>query len=149
MASSKFFKKQTDSRFFREQAEKCAELARRTFDEDCRERFEKLQRTYHHLAEMEDRQAGALNAPSGDTRRAGEPDAFIVGHLGILRNESKVSRVSAAVTDLRNYSRVSSADTEPINWHCRSMSAFGGKADITIASSANEPIFRRTGRWVT
>ena len=61
MASSKFFKKRTNSRFFREQAEKCAELARRTFDEDCRERFERLQRTYHHLAEMEDRQAGALH----------------------------------------------------------------------------------------
>ena len=71
MASSKFFTKHTDFRFFREQAEKCAELARRTLDEDCRERFEELQRTYRHLAEMEDGQAGALNAPSGDTRRAG------------------------------------------------------------------------------
>ena len=73
MASSKFFRKKPDAKFFIDQAEKCAELARRTLDDDCRARFEKLQRTYHQLAEMEDRQAGALNASFSDTqhRRAG------------------------------------------------------------------------------
>ena|SRR5215475_1270667 len=44
------------AKFFRRQAEKCAELARRTHDDESRERCEKLQRTYSHLADMEERQ---------------------------------------------------------------------------------------------
>ena len=71
MAFSKLFRNKPDSKFFKDQAEKCAELARQTLDEDCRERFEKLQRTYHHLAEMEDQQAGALDLGATLHRRAG------------------------------------------------------------------------------
>jgi hypothetical protein len=73
MASSEFFRKKADPKFFKDQAEKCAKLARQTLDEDCRERFEKLQRTYHHLAEMENQQAGALKASLGKSqhKRAG------------------------------------------------------------------------------
>jgi hypothetical protein len=41
----------------RRQAEKCAELAKRTHDEDSRQRCEQLQRTYTHLAEVEEGQA--------------------------------------------------------------------------------------------
>jgi len=45
------------AKFFRRQAEKCADLARRTHDEDSRQRCEQLERTYCYLAEMEERQA--------------------------------------------------------------------------------------------
>ena len=44
-------------KFLRRQAEKCAELAKRTHDEDSRQRCEQLQRTYTHLAEVEEGQA--------------------------------------------------------------------------------------------
>src|SRR5262249_27616537 len=43
-------------KFLRRQAEKCAELARRTHDEDSRQRCEQLQRTYTYLAEVEEGQ---------------------------------------------------------------------------------------------
>jgi len=43
-------------KFLRRQAEKCAELAKRTHDEDSRQRCEQLQRTYTYLAEVEERQ---------------------------------------------------------------------------------------------
>ena len=71
MASSKFSNKQTDSKFFRKQAERCGDLARRTYDEDGRQRWEQLQRTYCRLAEMEEQQAN--NASRGDMahKRAG------------------------------------------------------------------------------
>jgi hypothetical protein len=42
------------AKFFRKQAERCADLARRTNDEDSRERCEQLQRTYRYLAETEE-----------------------------------------------------------------------------------------------
>ena len=45
------------AKFFRRQAEKCANLAKRTHDEDSRQRCEQLERTYYYLAEMEERQA--------------------------------------------------------------------------------------------
>ena len=45
------------AKFFRKQAEKCADLARRTHDEDSRKRCEQLERTYCYLAETEERQA--------------------------------------------------------------------------------------------
>ena len=64
MASTKFFKRQ---------AERCADLARRTHDEDSRHRCEQLQRTYRYLAEMEELQSSELNAPSGDTARTRTP----------------------------------------------------------------------------
>ena len=66
MAFSKFSNKQADSKFFRQQAEKCADLARRTYDEDGRERWKQLQRTYCHLAEIEEQQAGKLRASHSD-----------------------------------------------------------------------------------
>lgn len=49
--------KMASVKFLRRQAEKCAELARRTHDDDSRQRCEQLQRTYSHLAEVEERQA--------------------------------------------------------------------------------------------
>jgi len=66
MAYSRFSNKQADSKFFRQQAEKCADLARRTYDEDGRERWKQLQRTYCHLAEMEEQQIGKLHASRSD-----------------------------------------------------------------------------------
>jgi hypothetical protein len=45
-------------KFLRRQAEKCAELAKRTHDEDSRQRCEQLQRTYTHLAEVEEGKGG-------------------------------------------------------------------------------------------
>jgi hypothetical protein len=62
MTSSKFSKRQADLKFFKQQAEKCADLARRTYDEDGRERWMHLQRTYFHLAEIEEQQARKLHA---------------------------------------------------------------------------------------
>jgi len=53
--------------FFRRQAERCAEIARRTHDEDSRERCEQLRQTYCRLAEMEEQQA--RQRPSGVLRR--------------------------------------------------------------------------------
>jgi len=57
------------AKFLRKQAEKCADLARRTLDEESRERCEQLRRTYTHLAEMEERQADELSASSGNATR--------------------------------------------------------------------------------
>ena len=45
------------AKFFRKQAEKCAGMARRTHDEDSRQRCEQLERTYCYLAEVEEREA--------------------------------------------------------------------------------------------
>jgi len=50
---------------FRIQAEKCAALAKQTHDEESRERFMQLQRSFLHLAETEEQQerlAGQLSA---------------------------------------------------------------------------------------
>ena len=55
------------TKFFLRQAERCADLARRTHDEDSQHRCEQLQRTYRYLAEMEERQSNELNASSSDT----------------------------------------------------------------------------------
>ena len=46
--------------FFRRQAERCAEIARRTHDEDSRERCEQLRQTYCRLAETEEQQTPHL-----------------------------------------------------------------------------------------
>jgi len=54
-------------KFLRRQAEKCADLARRTLDEDERQRWERLQRVYCRLADTEEQQAGELNSSSDDT----------------------------------------------------------------------------------
>lgn len=53
------------AKFLRRQADRCADLARRTHDEESRERCEQLRRTYSHLADMEEQQTGSLNASSG------------------------------------------------------------------------------------
>ena len=42
------------AKFLRRQAERCSDLARRTEDEDSRQRYEHLQRTYCYLAETEE-----------------------------------------------------------------------------------------------
>lgn len=57
------------AKFLRRQADRCADLPRRTHDEDSRERCELLRRTYCHLAEMEERQTSDLNASSRDAER--------------------------------------------------------------------------------
>ena len=64
MASAKFL---ASAKFFEAQAEKCGDLARRTHDEDCRDRYERLQHVYRHLAEMEDQKTA--EAPGDPTRR--------------------------------------------------------------------------------
>ena len=55
------------AKFLRRQADRCADLARRTHDEDSRERCERLHRTYCSLAETEEQQTADLNASSGDS----------------------------------------------------------------------------------
>ena len=55
------------SKFLRRQAEKCADLARRSVDEDERQRWERLQNVYCDLAGAEEQQAGELNSSSDDT----------------------------------------------------------------------------------
>jgi hypothetical protein len=42
------------AKFLRRQAEKCADLARLTNDEDARQRYEQLQRTYRFLADADE-----------------------------------------------------------------------------------------------
>ena len=44
---------------FRNQAEKCAALAKQTHDEDSRQRLVQLERTFLHLAESEEQQLAA------------------------------------------------------------------------------------------
>jgi hypothetical protein len=49
-------RKMASVKFLRRQAEKCAELAKRTHDEDSRQRCEQLQHTYTYLADVEEGQ---------------------------------------------------------------------------------------------
>jgi hypothetical protein len=60
------------TKFFIRQAERCADLARRTHDEDSRHRCEQLQRTYRYLAEMEVRQSNELDASTSDAGRTAD-----------------------------------------------------------------------------
>lgn len=55
------------SKFFRRQADKCADLARQGHDADGRQRWAELQRTYCYLAEMEEQQTGELSKPSDNS----------------------------------------------------------------------------------
>jgi len=55
------------AKYFRAQAERCADLARRTHDQDSRERYQRLQRVYCHLGEMEDQKT--VEASGHPTRR--------------------------------------------------------------------------------
>ena len=57
------------AKFLRRQADRCADLAKRTHDEESRERCEQLRRTYCQLAEMEEQQTADLNASPGDSER--------------------------------------------------------------------------------
>ena len=52
------------AKFLRKQAERCADLARRTTDEDSRKRYERLQRTFCYLVELEEQET-AEALPSG------------------------------------------------------------------------------------
>ena len=57
------------AKFYRKQAEKCAGMARRTHDEDSRQRCEQLERTYCYLAEVEEREADdPEHSPAAKTR---------------------------------------------------------------------------------
>jgi len=47
---------------FRNQAKRCADLARRTHDQDSRQRLMRLEVTYLQLAETEEQLAGQLSA---------------------------------------------------------------------------------------
>ena len=55
------------SKFFRRQADKCADLARQVHDVDGRKRWAELHRTYCYLAEMEEQQTGELSKPSDNS----------------------------------------------------------------------------------
>jgi hypothetical protein len=46
---------------FRNQAKRCADLAKQTHDQESRLRFMKLERTYLQLAETEEQLAGQLS----------------------------------------------------------------------------------------
>jgi len=53
------------AKFLRRQAERCAELAGRTNDDDSRQRYEQLQRKYCYLADLEEQTTAE---PSSDNR---------------------------------------------------------------------------------
>ena len=55
------------AKFLRRQAETCAGLAAQTHDEESRQRFQRLEKTYLHLAETEEQQAGGMNTSTGKT----------------------------------------------------------------------------------
>ena len=55
------------AKFLRRQADRCADLAKRTHDEESRERCEQLRRTYCQLAEMEEQQTVDVNVSSDDS----------------------------------------------------------------------------------
>jgi len=54
---------------FRRQAARCAALAKQTHDEESRQRCQRLEQTYLHLAETEEQQIGGMNACTGETER--------------------------------------------------------------------------------
>jgi hypothetical protein len=47
---------------FRSQAAKCATLVKQTHDEECRQRYQRLEQLYLHLAEEEERPIGQISA---------------------------------------------------------------------------------------
>jgi hypothetical protein len=53
------------AKLLRRQAARCAGLAKQTHDEESRQRCERLEQTYLHLAEVEEQQFAAMNAPPG------------------------------------------------------------------------------------
>ena len=56
-------------KLFRRQAAKCAALAKQTHDEESRQRCQRLEQPYLHLAETEEQQIGRMNASTGETER--------------------------------------------------------------------------------
>jgi hypothetical protein len=50
---------------FRNQAKKCATLAKQTHDEESRQRLIRLEQTFLHLAESEEQLAGPISAFAG------------------------------------------------------------------------------------
>jgi hypothetical protein len=55
------------AKLLRRQAATCAELAKRTHDEESRERCQWLEQTYIHLAETEEQLASLMNASAGES----------------------------------------------------------------------------------
>ena len=55
------------AKFLRRQAERCADLAQRTNDDESRHRYERLQHTYCYLAETEEQET--IKASSDTARR--------------------------------------------------------------------------------
>ena len=47
---------------FRRQAAKCATLVKQTHDEECRQRYQRLEQMYLHLAEEEEQPVGQISA---------------------------------------------------------------------------------------
>jgi hypothetical protein len=59
--------KMASAKLLRRQAARCAGLAKQTHDEESRQRCELLEQMYLHLAEIEERQGGGMNASTGKT----------------------------------------------------------------------------------
>jgi len=53
------------AKLLRKQAARCAGLAKVTHDEESRQRCQRLEQTYLHLAEAEEQRFGELKAPTG------------------------------------------------------------------------------------
>ena len=47
---------------FRRQAAKCATLVKQTHDEECRQRYQRLEQMYLHLAEEEEQPVSKISA---------------------------------------------------------------------------------------
>ena len=62
------------AKFLRKQAERCADLARQTTDEDSRKRYERLQRTFCYLVELEEQETAEAPAPAGWQRNQHQLD---------------------------------------------------------------------------
>ena len=60
------------AKLLRRQAARCADLANGTHDVESRERCQRLEQTYIHLAEMEEQQVDGVDA---STRGASRPAA--------------------------------------------------------------------------
>ncbi|HEX3339508.1 MAG TPA: hypothetical protein VHT68_10070 [Pseudolabrys sp.] len=56
------------AKLLRRQAARCAGLAKQTHDDESRERCQRLEQMYLHLAEAEEQQIGVLNASTGATK---------------------------------------------------------------------------------
>jgi hypothetical protein len=55
------------AKFLRRQAATCATLAKQTHDEESRQRCLRLEQTYLHLAETEERLDGPMNALTSES----------------------------------------------------------------------------------